>query len=153
MDDMVFLCSVKRRRNLEDDFHGAVGGETPRERKRLPEVPARNAVHHDVVEPSRLVIAAVVDGDEVWMAYARRDLRLAQEPLHVVFVFLRHLREESLEGVDRVEHFVPDEIHGAKRAVAEKTLHHIAAELVPAVEDLLLAEIHLAPPIFTTTAE
>ena len=150
---MIFLRGIECRRNLQHDFYGAVWGETPRERERLAKVPAGDVVHHYVVEFARLVIAAIVHRNKVGVADSRRNLRLTQKPLYVVGVFLRYVGEKRLERVYGVKHLVPDEIDGSERAVAEKTLHHVAAEPVAYAEYLLLAEIHFAPPIFTTIAE
>ena len=151
--DVVFLRRVESRRHLQNDLHGAGGRELSGEGERLPEVSARDVVHHDEVDAARLVKAAVVHRHEVGVAYARRYLRLAQKTLYVVGVLLRDIREKRLERIDGVEQLVPHEVNGAERAVAEKPFYDVAAELVARVENLRLAEVHPAPPILTTTAE
>ena len=151
MHDMVFLRGLERARDLQNHLHRTVRVEMPREGDRLPEVTARDVVHHQVVKPPLLVEPAVMDRNQVRMADARSDLRLAEESLHVAVVLLRDIGEEHLEREERVEHLVTDEVHRAESAVAEKPLDHIPVKPVARVEDVLLAEIHRMPPTLTTT--
>jgi hypothetical protein len=59
---------------------------------------AADIFHHDVVEPGRLVVRRVHDRDDVGMADARRELRLADETLRQRRVVDREGGERTLSA-------------------------------------------------------
>ena len=154
MDKLEGSGRFKGACDLHHHFHRAIGHKPPGKRNRLPQISARNPIHHNVVETVLFIQARIVHCDEVWMADARGDFCLSQESLYICGICRRDFGIEHFEGEARLQEFVPREIHRPQASFAEKALYHIAAKLIADGENIAFVVFgaHFASFIFRMTA-
>ena len=112
--------AAERLGHVRRDLCGPVGTETPGGTQHVGHVAAHDVLHDDVV--GALLLAPVVDADDVGVVEGGRSLRLPAEPLDEARI-IGELREQDFHRHLPVERSVPGQVyvgHSAARDAAQQ---------------------------------
>jgi hypothetical protein len=113
MHEAALMGGVERLRDLTGDRHRPLGGQRCAVAHQGPQIEAVDVAHRD--EQAAVELAGVIDRNHIGVIEARRQPRLAQEPLAEALV-LREPRRQHLQGDRAVKPRIASEIHLAHAA-------------------------------------
>ncbi len=117
MDERVLMGGVERAAHLVEDEQRPCEPERPALLEHLPQVAAFDVAHRDV--EAAVVLAGVVDGDDVRVVEARCEVGFLQETIAEVLISVEEPRGQDLERDLPPQPDLLGEVHHAHPSAAE----------------------------------
>ena len=92
-------------------------------------------VHDQIVHPVGFVQPCVINGDQIRMADAARQLRFADETIDKLLISLRDTGIQNFQGEIRVDDTMPHKIYRPHAAMAKFLLDRVFLKFVPITAD------------------
>ena len=105
---------------------------------------AGHVVHDQIVHSIGFVQPCVIDGDQIWMADAARQLRFADETIDKLLISLRDTGIQNFQGEIRVDDTMPHKIYRPHAAMAKLLLDRVFLKHVSRMQQTVFRFNHLS---------